>query len=150
MYKFVKMKEDKQVQTLLKYISDGIKLYGVKDLNDSLIKTIYQKTDKAAVVEFILEMICKDFEISRNNLIKSVKRGYSQRARQIVYCLLYFEIELSFRAIGNIFGKYVRSVSIVIENYRKLKANLKQDKEFLDLYSNYAERVKEFLNIDKK
>ena len=53
MYKFVKMKEDKQVQTLLKYISDGIKLYGVKDLNDSLVKTLFQKTDKSAVVEFI-------------------------------------------------------------------------------------------------
>jgi chromosomal replication initiation ATPase DnaA len=150
MYKFVKMKEDKQVQTLLKYISDGIKLYGVKDLNDSLIKTLFQKTDKSAVVEFILDMICKDFDITRYKLIKSAQRGHSQKARQIAYCLLYFEIGLTLRAIGNIFGKYVRSVSIVIENYRLLKTNLKQDKEFLDLYANYSERVKEFLNIDKK
>jgi chromosomal replication initiation ATPase DnaA len=135
------MNEGKQVEYLLKNIQEGIRLYGVKELNEAITKTLYKKSDKGEEIEFILEMIAADFNVSRTNLIKSKKHGYIQKARQIIYCLLYFDIGLSLREIGKIFGKYVRSIAVVIENYRKLNPDFKLDKDFLELYTRYQERI---------
>ena len=135
------MNENKEVEFLLKNIQEGIKLYGVKELNDAITKTLYKKSDKAVEIEFILDVVSKDFNLSRFNLIKSKKHGYIQKARQLIYCLLYFDVGLSLREIGAIFGKYVRSISIVIENYRKLNPDFKIDKEFIELYKKYQEKI---------
>jgi chromosomal replication initiation ATPase DnaA len=135
------MNEGKQVEYLLKNIQEGIRLYGVKELNEAITKTLYKKSDKGEEIEFILEIIAADFNVSRTNLIKSKKHGYIQKARQIIYCLLYFDIGLSLREIGKIFGKYVRSIALVIENYRKLNPDFKLDKDFLELYTRYQERI---------
>jgi hypothetical protein len=63
---------------------------------------------------------------------------------------LYFDVGLSLRQIGNIFDKYVRSVAIAIENYKKLNLKLKQDKEFFDLYSTYQQGFLEFVKEKNK
>jgi NADPH-dependent glutamate synthase beta subunit-like oxidoreductase len=84
-------------------------------------------------------------EAAIHNLIKSKKHGYVQKARKLIFCLLYFDVGLSLRQIGNIFDKYVRSVAIAIENYKKLNLKLKQDKEFFDLYSTYQQGFLECL-----
>jgi chromosomal replication initiation ATPase DnaA len=133
------MNEQKDVEFLLKNIQEGIRLYGVKELNSAISKTLYNKTDKGEDIEFIINMICLEFNVSRFNLIKSKKHGYVQKARKIIFCLLYFEVGLSLRDIGKIFGKYVRSVAIAIENYKKLNLKIKQDKEFNDLYLKFQE-----------
>jgi hypothetical protein len=144
------MNEHKEVEFLLKNIQEGIRLYGVKELNEAITKTLYKKTDKAEEIEFILNMICNEFNFSRHNLIKSKKHGTIQKARQLVYCLLYFDIGLSLREIGNIFSKYVRSVAIAIENYRKLNTQLKQDKEFFESYKKYQEKILVYINEKNK
>jgi chromosomal replication initiation ATPase DnaA len=144
------MNEHKEVEFLLKNIQEGIRLYGVKELNEAITKTLYKKTDKANEIEFILNIICNEFNFSRNNLIKSKKHGNIQKARQLAYCLLYFDIGLSLREIGNIFSKYHRSVAIAIENYRKLNTQLKQDKEFFELYKKYQEKILLYVNEKNK
>lgn len=135
------MNENKEVEFLLKNIQEGIKLYGIKELNEAITKSLYKKSDKAKEIEFILETITIDFNLSRFNLLKSKKHGKVQKARQLIYCLLYFDIGLSLREIGSVFGKYVRSISIVIENYRKLNPEFKIDKEFLEDYKKYQEKI---------
>jgi chromosomal replication initiation ATPase DnaA len=142
------MDEHKDVGLLLKNIQEGIRLYGVKELNEAITKALYEKTDKASDVEFILDEITKDFNISRNNLILSKRHGYTQKARQLAYCLLYFDIGLSLRAVATIFGKYVRSVAIAIENYRKLNPLVKEDRDFLEKYQEYQKKI--LLNINKE
>ena len=144
------MDQHKDVEILLKNIQEGIRLYGVKELNEAIIKTLYNKTDKVAEIDFILDTVSSEFNMSRYNLIKSKKHGLVQKARQLCFCLLYFDIELSLREIGNIFGKYVRSVAIAIENYRKLNVQIKQDKEFHELYKKYQEKLLIFINEKQK
>lgn len=139
------MNENKEVEFLLKNIQEGIKLYGIKELNEAITKSLYKKSDKAIEIEFILETITTDFNLSRSNLIKSKKHGKIQKARQIIYCLLYFDIGLSLREIGGIFCKYVRSISIVIENYRKLNPEFKIDKDFLEEYKKYQQKVLQYI-----
>jgi chromosomal replication initiation ATPase DnaA len=144
------MDEHKDVGLLLKNIQDGIRLYGVKELNDAITKTLYKKTDKGVEIEFILNIVCIDFSLTRYNLIKSKKHGYIQKARKLIFCLLYFEIGLSLRQIGTIFGKYVRSVAIAVENYKKLNLQIKQDREFFDLYKTYQEKFLVFIKEKNK
>jgi chromosomal replication initiation ATPase DnaA len=140
------MNQHKDVEVLLKNIQEGIKLYGVKELNEAIIKTLYDKTDKFDEIEFVLNTVSAEFNITRQSLLKSKKHGTVQRARQISFCLLYFDLGLSLREIGNIFDKYVRSVAIAIENYRKLNMQLKQDKEFLEQYKKAQEKILIFIN----
>jgi len=135
------MNENKQVESLLKNIQEGIRLYGVKELNEAITKTLYKKTDKGSEIEYILNMVCNDYNITKRNLIQSKKHGHIQKARQMCFCLLYFDIGLSLREIGNVFGKYVRSISVVIENYRKMNPEFKLDREFLELYKKYQENI---------
>jgi chromosomal replication initiation ATPase DnaA len=144
------MDENKQVESLLKNIQEGIRLYGIKELNEAITKTLYKKTDKGSEIEFILNMICVDYNITKHNLIQSKKHGHVQKARQMCFCLLYFDIGLSLREIGNIFGKYVRSISCVIENYRKLNPAFKIDKEFLELYKIYQENILNYIKQKEK
>jgi chromosomal replication initiation ATPase DnaA len=144
------MTEQKHIEVLLRNIQEGIRLYGVKELNEAITKTLYSKTDKADEIDFILNMVANDFNLSRHSMIKSKKHGYPQKARQLAYCLLYFDIGLSLREIGSIFGKYVRSISIAIENYRKINPDIKPDKEFLEKYNFYQQKILLYINEKNK
>lgn len=144
------MNQNKQVEYLLKNIQEGIRLYGVKELNDFISKTLHKKTDKGSEIEFIISMICDDFNILKQHLMESKKHGRIQKARQMCYCLLYFDIGLSLREIGKVFNKYVRSISCVIENYRKLNPKLKADQEYLALYKKYQEKILIYINEQKE
>jgi chromosomal replication initiation ATPase DnaA len=143
------MTEHKDVEVLLKNIQEGIRLYGVKDLNDAISKALYEKTDKGKEIEFVLNIVSNEFNITRHFLFNSKKHGHSQKAKQLTYCLLYFDIGLSLREIAKIFGKYVRSIAIAIEKYRELSPNFPEDIEFLKLYKNFQQQILEYINAEK-
>jgi chromosomal replication initiation ATPase DnaA len=138
------MKESKEVESLFKNIQEGIKFYGVKGLNNAITKTLEKKTTNTGDVDFILNMVCYEYNILKHNLIQSRKHGYVQKARQMCYCLLYFDVGLSLREIGTVFNKYVRSISCVIENYRKLNPEFKLDEKYLTQYFNFQKRYLEY------
>ncbi len=143
------MNEYQDVTVLLKNIQEGIRLYGVKELNEAIINALYKKTDKGEEIEYVLSCICEEYKVTRRNLIKS-KRHYNQKARQMAYCILYLDIGLSLRQVAAIFGKYVRSVAVAIENYRKLNPKIKTDKEFIDLYKNFQQKILLHLNKNQE
>jgi chromosomal replication initiation ATPase DnaA len=147
---FKKMNEQKEVEVLLKNIQEGLKLYGIKELNEAIIKSLAKKDKKSIVVDYVINIVAEGKEISRRNLIKSNQRSNIQKARQIVYCLLYFELGLTMRQIANIFSKYVRSVSMPIDSFRKLNLNLKTDVDFINDYNIYKEKLKVFINSTVK
>lgn len=143
------MNDNKQVESLLKNIGEGIRLNLVKELNHAVVKTLHKKTDKGSEIDFVIDMVCSDFKVTKHNLLQSKKHGNVQKARQMCFCLLYFDIGLSLREIGKIFNKYVRSISIVIENYRKLDPEFKLDKEYLEQYKKYQEKILTYTNEQK-
>lgn len=142
------MNNHKEVEVLLKNIQEGIRLYGVKELNQAITKALYEKTDRAEEIEYVLDCVSNEYKISRHSLIKSTKH-YNQKARQMAYCILYIDMGLSLRDIAKIFGKYVRSVAIAIENYRKLNPNIKTDKQFIELYKSFQQKILLHLNKGK-
>lgn len=143
---FYIMNEQKEVENLLKNIQEGLKLYSIKELNDAIIKSLYKKDEKSYIIDYVLNIVSDGEQISKRNLIKSNRRSNIQKARQITYCLLYFELGLTMRQIANIFSKYIRSISMPIENFKKLNLNLKQDIEFFNDYNKYKEKLKTFIN----
>ena len=45
------MNKHKDVEVLLKNIQEGIRLYGVKELNQAITKALYKKTDRGEEIE---------------------------------------------------------------------------------------------------
>jgi chromosomal replication initiation ATPase DnaA len=143
------MKENKEVESLFKNIHEGIKFYGIKGLNNAIVKTLNKKTGNTNEIDFIVNMICSDLNILKHNLLQSRKHGSVQKARQMCYCLLYFDVGLSLREIGAIFNKYVRSIACVIENYRKLNPEFKLDQEYLAQYHRFQKKYTEYITEQK-
>lgn len=146
MYKALNMEEHKDVEVLLKNIQEGIRLYGVKELNQAITSALYKKTDKADEIEYIKTVLCDSYNISRHTLMTSKKHGDVQTARQIAYCLLYFDLGLSLREIAEIFGKFVRSVSRITDNFRTLNTAISTDRKFLEEYKNFQQKVLLYIN----
>lgn len=140
------MEGHKDVEVLLKNIQEGIRLYGVKELNQAITSALYKKTDKAEEVEYIKKIVCDTYGISRHALMTSKKHGDVQKARQIAYCLLHFDIGISQREVARIFGKFVRSVSRVIDYHRTLNPSINTDKKFLEEYKNFQQKVLLYIN----
>lgn len=142
------MNGSKEVEVLLKNIQQGIRLYGIKELNDAITKQLYKKNNKSEELEYVINLIIEHYKISRQTLIKS-KQHNIQKARQMAYCLLYFDIGMTMRQIANIFDKYVRSIAIAIEYFRKLNPELSIDKSFINEYNSFQEKLLIYINNKK-
>jgi len=148
LYKALIMNDSKEVEVLLKNIQQGIRLYGVKELNDAITKELYKKNNKSEEVDYIMTLVSEHYKITRQSLIKS-KQHNIQKSRQMAYCLLYFDLKMTMRQIANIFDKYVRSIAIAIEYYRKLNPELNIDKLFIDEYKYFQQKLLIYINSKK-
>jgi len=139
-----------EIESLFKNLQQGIKIYGVKDLNDAISKVIYEKNDLSKEIDFILKSVAKEFNITKHILIHSNKRGDYQQARQVSYCLLYLDLGLTLRQIAkDIFNKYHRVVAIAIEYHKALDEKHPVDKKFIDIYKKQQEKLLNYINTNK-
>jgi len=144
------MSDSADIEVLLKNIQHGLKVYGIKDLNEAITKVLYEKGDKSKAIEFVLNSVGEEYGISRQVLINSAKRREVQEARQLAYCLLYLNLGLSLREIAkDVFGKYHRTVAIAIEYYKGLNPKIPLDKKFIDTYTKQQEKLLNFINKHK-
>lgn len=145
------MSEKSDLESLLKNISEGLKVYSVKELNEAIIECLNKKHDKREEVEFILNMIAGDYLISRRILIHSTARGRIQEARQLSYCLLHFNLGLPIRHIAKrIFSKWHNSVAIAIKQHKNLNVAIKHEREFKEKYDSLQTRLIEHITKQKQ
>lgn len=139
-----------QIESLFKHLQQGVKLYGVKDLNDAISKILYERNDLSKEIDFILNSVAVEFGITKEILIHSNKRGDYQQARQLAYCLLYLDLGLTLRQIAkDIFNKYHRVVAIAIEYHKTLDETHPVDKKFIDSYKRQQEKLLNYINNNK-
>ena len=144
------MTDNKDLESLLKNIQKGLRVYSVKELNDALTSVLNKKDDKYQEVEYTFKIVSEHFKVQRAQIIKSKKHDV-QPAKKIVHCLLHFDLNLTYRKIANeIFFTDVGSVQISINYFRNLNLNLKQDKYFYDWYSLLQGKLLQFVNENKK
>jgi len=143
--------ENKDIETLLKNIQQGLKHYSIAELNKAIVAVLNKKHDKREEVDFVLDIVATHFSTSVRALKISKERGKMIDAKQLCYCLLHFELGLTIRYIANtVFDKWPNSVATGITRFRKANPNIKTDKEFLDVYSQLQQKLMNYITNEKK
>jgi len=144
------MPEKKEIELLLKNIQEGLKKYSVKELNDAIITFLNKKEDKSQEIDYVFQIVCEEYQTNIRTLKKNNIRGILQEAKQIVYCILHFNLGLSTRYIAEkIFSNWHTSVHTGIRRYKGSNINLKQDREFLQKYELLSTKFIEKFSIEK-
>lgn len=136
------MKENKELDVLLRNLQEGLKKYTLKELNEAIVDFLNTKEDKRKEIDIILEVVCKEFNLTLNTLKKPQARGDRGEAKQLTYCLLYNNLGLSTRYISdNIFtGVWHSVIYRAVIRLRNAQPHIKSDKEFLAKYQKLNEK----------
>ena len=145
------MSEKVDIETLIRNIQQGLKKYSVNELNDAIVKSLTESHDKTDETKYVMSLVCKEFKVSEFALINMKRRGNLQEAKQIAYCLLYFNLGLSVREISEkIFFNWHSSVANGLRRFKKLDEKLKQDKQFIDKYTLLQKKLLLFIKEQNK
>jgi chromosomal replication initiation ATPase DnaA len=146
------MGEQKEIETLLKNIQEGLKKFTLKELNEAIVDFFNRKDDKSKEINIILDLVCADFDTSLRILKKKNVRGDISEGKQLAYCLLHYNLGLSTRYIAEkVFIGHWHSV-VYKANLRLKNAqpNIKSDREFLERYQKLNEQFIDKLTESNK
>ena len=138
------MSENKELSELLKNIQDGLKTYGLKELNSSLETLLKKNQDDNTKIEFILKLVCLEYNISKKVLLHSTERGEVQEARRMAICLLFYNTELTIRKIAKtIFNRdYHLFIQKAIKRHTSININVKPDRLYKEKYDKIEQIIK--------
>jgi predicted DNA-binding protein YlxM (UPF0122 family) len=141
------MSDTKEVELLLKNIQQGLKCYSVKELNQAIISFLNKEDDKTEEIDHVFSIVCDEYKTSPRTLKKNNVRGLLHEAKQIIYCVLYFNLGLSTRYIADrVFFNWHGSVYQGIKKLKNCDANIKQDREFMTKYEKISSQfIENFL-----
>ena len=144
------MSDNEELGVLLKNIQQGLKRYSVNELNEAIVKAIGDKNSKAESIKYVLTIVCNEYNISEYALKNMKKRGQITQAKEIAYCLLYYNLGLKIREISNdIFGNCHTSVAIGIKKYNESDIFHPTDKKFIEKYDRLKAKLIKFIEKDK-
>jgi hypothetical protein len=140
------MSEKTEVEELLKNIHQGLKKVGLKELNTGILKFLSTKNDKSEEIDFVLQLVCKEYSLSIHSLKSKYPKGLVQDAKQVAYCLLHFNLQLTIRYIAEkIFMNWPTSVYTGVKRYKEGDINHKADKDFMEKYNKLEKLVIEHI-----
>jgi chromosomal replication initiation ATPase DnaA len=140
------MSEKTEVEELLKNIHQGLKKVGLKELNTGILKFLNTKNDKSEEIDFVLQLVCKEYSLSIHSLKSKYPKGLVQDAKQVAYCLLHFNLQLTIRYIAEkIFMNWPTSVYTGVKRYKEGDINHKADKDFMEKYNKLEKLVIEHI-----
>lgn len=130
------MSHDKDIEGLLKNIQEGLKKYTIKELNQAIVEFLNKKDDKTQEINYILEIVSQEFNISIRLLKQKNGRGDISEAKQVAYCLLHFNLGLSSRYIAErvFITQWHSVVHKAIVRFKSINLSLKPDREFMEKY----------------
>ena len=86
------MSEKTEVEELIKNIHQGLKKVGLKELNSGILRLLSGKNDKSVEIDYVLQLVCKEYSLSIHSLKTKYPKGIVQDAKQVAYCLLHFNL----------------------------------------------------------
>lgn len=144
------MSNNQDIELLLKNIQQGLMKYNVNDLSDAIAKALNERSDKTDEVAYVITIVCNEYNVSEFTLKNMRRRGSLQEAKQIAYCLLYFNVGLTIKDISEtIFLNWQTSVANGIKRFKKLDIQHKQDQEFLDKYNRLKNKLIAYIKKHK-
>ena len=144
------MSVTKDIESLLKNIQEGLKHYSVKELNDAIISFLNKKDDKSHEIDYVFQLVCEEYKTSARILRKSNIRGTLHEAKQLIYCILHYNLGLSTRYIADkIFNNWHNSVHMGIKRYKNYDPAIKQDRIFMEKYQSLSRKFIENFTKEK-
>lgn len=141
------MSEKQDLQDFICNIQKGLKTFTIKEFSDAISCALTHKEqwslDNNKQVGLILDLVCKEYKISRHQLIYSKLRGTINHAKMVACCLLHFELSLPIRYISTriFFLKWHNPVGVAIRYKKNLNLSIKIHKEFNDNYNKIKNEV---------
>ena len=141
-----------ELESLLSNIQEGLKKFTIKELNEAIISFLNKKSDKSLEINYVMQIVSDEYQITLQTLKSKNARGNLQEAKQIAYCLLHFNLGLSFRYISNrVFFNNHNSVAIGAKRLEKADPHHIVDKNFIEKYKTLEGKlISNFINLRKK
>ena len=145
------MQDNYEIEHLLTNIQKSLKIYSVRELNNALKDIIsYKDSNKKDDINYSLNLVCEHFKITITQLMGKDNRGTIIDAKQIAYCLLYFDVKLSVKNISkSIFHNWRNSVYRGINRVKDININIKEDEMFLSNYNILKQKFIVYKNTTK-
>ena len=129
---------------MLNIFGASLKVYSVTQLSNVMMDALKQYPADSVLTDETINLVCKEYKITRPVLMMPRVRGDVQEARHICFCLLHLELNLPIRFIAfKIFGAFPNTVYVAIKKYRGVNLSLATDKAFMEKYIKLSPVVQE-------
>lgn len=134
------------LQKMIESIEDGLKHYTPKELSEAIENFINKKQIKTPEVNFLLNCISKDYNVSVRHLKTPIHRGQNQIAKKLLICLLVFKLKLSQRHIASaILNNTHKVCGDACRYFSSLDVKYTEHREFKEKYDHYSLKLDEFI-----
>lgn len=136
-----------ELELLLHNISRGLKRYSIKELNIAISELLEKSSHgKHEEIDFLLNQVCTQYNITRRILKNSREHGEVAVARKLSYCLLHDLLGLRQRYIAiNLFDRTPRAVFLGITYFRNLNPKIEDDRTFKERYDKLNKLFIEYI-----
>ena len=94
---------------------------------------IYGLTEyETELIEAVIYRVLALYDISRDQLLNSYKTRTCNEARKMCYVLIKTHLDMSEQKIALYFNRNNRVVYRAIDDYKKMRSNIKWQREFID------------------
>lgn len=146
------MEQKEQFRLLFKKLEEALKQHSIEDITNAVSEFLSKKTDKSQEINFVLDNVASDYGMTKRTLIHSNQRGQFSQARDVAYCVLYYNLGLPVRYISNsvIPRKSHVSVFNATKYFKSLNLEVKVDREFKEAYDRVSKKLAEFISNKNK
>jgi chromosomal replication initiation ATPase DnaA len=139
-------KIETDVVSLVHQLARTIKKVGVRKVAEVLNKINEDKQASyfnKSVIDFTINEVCAEFSVPKTYIKRKNIRGTIIEARRMCFVILKKHLDLRHDEIASYFGLSSHAlVSTAIKDFKKLDAQIKRDREFLDKYMVVDAKVK--------
>jgi hypothetical protein len=139
------IEENKEVEQLLKNISDGLTVLSLTELNSAIEMIVIKKrqSEKPKDIDRLFEVICSEYKITKKALFEKYSRGDIYQAKIVVFTIMNKTLGISKRTISKIFQTYPNTVNVGVKYFNSLNPEkFADDNQFL---VNYQKCLQKFL-----
>ena len=132
------------VSKLLKSISDGLNILSLEELNVAISEILLKKKDKSGDIDQLINIVCKDFKITKKALKEKYSRDNTYSAKITLFVIMNKHLGMSKRSIAKIFNAFPNAINVAINHFENLNTEkFKTDNDFMIKYQNC---LSQFLN----
>lgn len=124
---------------MLKALEHSVSNIGV----DKTIESLANSDESITLTDYIVNLVCKEFNLQPHQIKKSTKTASQKRASHIVSYLLYYQATLTQSEIGILLGRSKASINRYINEVHYLSDSVTHEKELKEKMLFFETKIKE-------